>query len=373
MWLCSVDSKSLQLIMSLAYLEVMKVRNLTHVEITPSLGLNVVYGVNASGKTSLLESISILGMARSFRTPHIKQTIQYDQPCLRVLGKVLNDHGITTNLGIERTKMNTTIRIAGKTEKRSSQLAIHLPIVILAPDSHQLIESGPRFRRQFLDWGVFHVEHHFLAEWQHYHRVLSQRNAALRQGGIKATLTHWDDILVQSAQNITNLRQNYLEQLLPLLKPLINQLLTVIPEIYYYPGWPEGQDFRKSLAESLERDTLQGYTQYGPHRADIRLEIQGIPVQRHFSRGQQKLLVSAMRLAQVALLRKGLNQPCLMLVDDLAAELDSAHRARLLQLLAETQSQIFISVTEAEILDISSWKTAKLFHVEHGHVREVLQ
>jgi len=352
--------------MTLKQLRVHNVRNLTGIDIEPCSGLNIFYGANASGKTSLLESISILGSARSFRTNQIKQIIQYKQDSLTVFGK-LDDSGTTTAMGIEKSKSGTTVRINGETLKQASELSKLLPVVSLHPELHRLVSEGPKFRRQFLDMGVFHVEHQFLSIWQDYHKILRQRNAALRQEQSDSMITVWNKDLIKYSVQITDMREDYLTRLQPYYESTANTLLGFVPQISYHTGWSKELDYPTALAESFASDKEHHYTRLGPHRADIRFSHEGIPVQHCFSRGQQKMLVTILLLSQALLFREK-QQLCLIVVDDLAAELDDEHRQLFMTLLRETKAQCFITLTDPGLLNIDLESNVKVFHVEHGTI-----
>jgi len=354
--------------MSLKQLRVQYVRNLTNVDIEPCPGLNVFYGANASGKTSLLESISILGTARSFRTNHIKQIIQYQQTGLTVFGQLQNGES-TIPMGIEKTKTGTTVRIKGETLKQASELTKLLPVVSLHPELHRLVSEGPKFRRQFLDMGVFHVEHQFLSTWQDYHKILRQRNAALRQEQPDELITVWNKDLIRYSEQITSMRQQYLARLNNYYHTTANTLLGFVPDITYYSGWSKEIDFETALNNNFDNDKERHYTRTGPHRADIRFSYQGTPVQHCFSRGQQKMLVTILLLSQALLLREQ-QQHCIILVDDLAAELDDEHRQLFMKLLNETNAQCFITLTDPDLLDVKNQNNIKMFHVKHGQITQ---
>jgi len=350
--------------MSLKQLRVHNVRNLSEVDINPCPGLNIIHGANASGKTSLLESIAILGTARSFRTNHIKQVIQYKKDGLTVFGQL--DDGVSTiPLGIEKTKTGTTVRIKGETLKQASELTKLLPVVSLHPELHRLVSEGPKFRRQFLDMGVFHVKHQFLSAWQDYHKILRQRNAALRQEQPDDLIKIWDRDLLKYSDQITTMREDYLARLLPYYESTANTLLGFIPNINYLTGWSKECDHQTVLNHGFSNDKEHHYTRSGPHRADIRFSHDGTPVQHCFSRGQQKMLVTILLLSQALLLREK-QQQCVILVDDLAAELDDEHRQLFMKLLADTEAQCFITLTEPSLLQLDPGLEVKLFHVEHG-------
>ena len=359
--------------MQLTQVEIHRVRNLTNVTLLPAGGLNLIFGSNASGKTSLLEAIYLLSNGRSFRTANIRSVVQHNTENLQVFGKIKQEKtNSLIQLGIERGPNGTQIRINQNTVKQASQLAAYLPVQIINPEAHRLLEQGPTQRRKFLDWGLFHVEPKFHHTWQHYTRLLKQRNAALRHKKFSNNIRIWDQPLLEHADKLTSLRQLYVSEITPLIQSYAKYLLQTSVSVEYRKGWNQELSLAEALKRSFPQDCQQGFTRKGPHRADLRLLVDGIPVQDIFSRGQQKLLVCAMRLAQIRHLKNRIEQSSIVLVDDLAAELDIQHRKRLLELLAETGAQLFITVTEAELVDTKAWLSKKMFHVEHGEVAEVV-
>lgn len=358
--------------MSLVHLEIARVRNLERVEIAPGARINFIHGENASGKTSLLEAIHLLSLARSFRSTTIQPVIQRDQPALTVFGRVRNLTGQLTAIGIEKSRDRTRIRINQQSVQKTSALAAVLPVQVINPDIHRILEQGPRYRRQFLDWGVFHVEQSFLPVWQSYHKVLRQRNAALRARSRPREIQYWNQQLIEQGEQLTTLRRDYVNALRPWLEQYCVALLGTSPDLTYQPGWNQELDLATALARGFERDRQQGFTGSGPHRADLSVRQDKLPVQQHFSRGQQKLLASAMRLAQLAHFRTVSRQTPLLLVDDLPAELDPDRRARLLDLLVTSGAQLFVTATEPGLIDVSGEDGVKMFHVEHGAVQEVV-
>ena len=216
------------------------------------------------------------------------------------------------------------------------------------------------------------MEHSFHEMWQKYTRVLKQRNAALRERKAGSDAKLWDKALVESADKLTRLRNQYIQELIPFLQDYTRRLIQISPAFQYRQGWPQDTSFESALSSSFELDVQKGFTRYGPHRADLHITENGHPVQEQFSRGQQKLLVSAMRLAQITHLKKRQQQQSVVMVDDLAAELDAAHRERLVALLVESGAQLFITSTDAALFDTQAWASSKMFHVEHGQITEVI-
>lgn len=147
--------------MSLTRVSVTAVRNLHPVTLSLPR-INILYGDNGSGKTSVLEAIHLLGLARSFRSARLQPVIQYEEAACTVFGQVMLANGIASNLGISRERQGEfTIRIDGQNARSAAQLAETLPLQLINPDSFRLLEGAPKIRRQFLDWGVFHVEPRF--------------------------------------------------------------------------------------------------------------------------------------------------------------------------------------------------------------------
>lgn len=358
--------------MYLTQLDIRQVRNLHDVKIKPGKRCSYIYGENASGKTSVLEAIYLLSVARSFRTSHIKHVISHNQPSLQVFARIQNENDQAA-IGLERSLNKTRIRINGSDVKQVAELSSLLPVQIINPDVHKLLEQGPKYRRQFIDWGVFHVEHGFLQAWQHYYRVLKQRNAALRKKQNKQVITLWDEQLIQFAKTITLARENYLLKFIPIFNQYVEKLMGLSVEIKYQRGWNKEMSFTDTLSGSLEKDSMKGFTSSGPHRADLEIWHQGVQVQNSFSRGQQKLLVCAMRLAQINHLKKEKNQQSVLLVDDLAAELDIKHRQNLIDLLVDTEAQLFLTATEQNSFVLPPEIESKMFHVEHDTLKEVVQ
>jgi DNA replication and repair protein RecF len=359
--------------MQLTQVDIHRVRNLTNVKLLPAEGLNLIFGPNASGKTSLLEAIYLLSNGRSFRTTNIRSVIQQETETLQVFGKIKQEQtNSLIHLGIERGSSGTQIRINQNSVTQASRLAAYLPVQIINPESHRLLDQGPTQRRKFLDWGLFHVEPVFHLTWQHYNRLLKQRNAALRHKKFSKDITAWDQFLLDYAEKLTTLRRQYVSELKPLIQNYSKHLLQTSVTVEYRKGWNKELSLSEALTKSFQQDCQQGFTRFGPHRADLRLLEDGTPVQDKFSRGQQKLLVCALRLAQIRHLKNRSERSSIMLVDDLAAELDVHHRMRLLELLAETGAQLFVTVTEADLIDTKAWLSKKMFHVEHGEVAEVV-
>lgn len=356
--------------MGLETLSITDFRNIAKAQLTLSPSFNVIYGENGSGKTSLLEAIHYLSLGRSFRT-HLHHRVIADEHEAFTLFASLQDE---TALGIEKRRSGGgRIRVNGDNCLSAAVLASFLPIQVINPDTHILLEGGPRGRRQFLDWGVFHVEPLFMATWQRAQLVLKQRNAALRQRLPSAQVTIWDQELHLLSEQLDRWRSDYMVAFLPVLQTLFNELWSFDVELAYYRGWNRDASLAAVLRTSLERDQQRGYTQFGPHRADIKITLDKTPAIDVFSRGQQKVFVICLRLAQGMLLKQCAEKQCLFLIDDMAAELDLKRREQLLELLMTLEAQVFVTTVDSDVLAGDSVKQdKKVFHVEHGVISELV-
>ena len=360
--------------MPLETLAVTDFRNLAEVRLEAASGLTLITGPNGAGKTSLLEAIYFLGHARSFRTRHAERLIREDRPLLRVTGKVRWPERPATVLGIERERAGQRIRVGGRTPRGLAELVEWLPLQLINQDSHLLLEGGPRYRRRYLDWGLFHVEHEFYGVWRQYVRALKQRNAALRRGEPPTVARAWDQALIEAGTRLDLLRRQHLERLLPLIQAHQAALVDLpVPEFDYRRGWPAVHDtLAEALEAGFETDRRRGFTQYGPHRADLAISIDGVAAQEQLSRGQQKQLATALQLAQAEAVVRSTGRKSIFLVDDLAAELDEAHRAKVLSRLQALDVQAFVTATDDALVPAEGWADRRLFHVKHGRVSEVL-
>lgn len=338
-------------------------------ELDFSPDVNLILGPNASGKTSLLEALFFMGRSRSFRTARIQPLIREGCSELLVTARV-EQAGRPVTLGIRRSRQAVEMRLAGEPVRSLAELAQALPVQVLDPSVHGLLDDGPRIRRRFLDWGVFHVEHGFQTAWQRYGRALRQRNVLLRSYSDARNLEPWEQELVETGAEMDRCRKSYLQKIAPILEASASKLLDSDDKvsIEYLQGWPEGSSLQQALQQGRARDRVTGATQSGPHRADISIRMGANRAQDRVSRGQQKVLAGALVLTQLAEYHRHTGRQAVLLADDLPAELDAAHLARFLELAQAGGNQLFVTAIRPETLPESLTAQARVFHVEHGVV-----
>ena len=356
--------------MSLIQLNFQGLRNLIPLEMRPSSRINIISGPNGSGKTSLLEGIHILGMGRSFRTRQLKNAIQVDQPYMTLYGRLRGEPEVSIGVRRLRAQRELELRLRGDKGVRLAELVEAMPLQLINPDAFRLLEGSPAGRREFFDWGVFHVKQHFLEAWKRTRRAVKHRNALLRRGRIDPQeMAAWEQELALWGEVVDRLRFEWFSEFLPVFEETLNVLLPLPGlKLNYARGW----DKQKTLAEVLQDNRLtdqqMGFTQQGPQRADLRIRLNKQPAVEVLSRGQQKLVVSALKLAQGRFLERTAQRHCIYLIDDLPAELDEQHRQRFCQLLEEMQCQAFITSVDPAALH-NMWQSetpVSMFHVKHS-------
>jgi DNA replication and repair protein RecF len=347
-----------------------RVRNITEQRFLLGSGANFFVGGNGSGKTSILEAISLLGTGRSFRTSSARPLIQHEQPACTVQGR-LTRAGVRHDLGIRRHRGGEVdLRLNGATATSLVDLASALPTVLIDTSASDLIAGAPELRRRYLDATVFHVEHRFVEHWRRYYKVLRQRNAGLRRGMIRG-FSAWCEELARVGEALSTMREPVANQLALKFGQTGGALSPALGEaaLEFRRGWASDVSLEYALRESLDADRSQGFTRAGPHRADLRISVGGRAAAEVLSRGQLKLAVVALKVAQGGLMRELAGVPPLYLVDDLGSELDGYHAESVCGLLAGIGSQIlFTAVAEQELQQFWRGDEGRLFHVEQGRV-----
>jgi DNA replication and repair protein RecF len=332
---------------SLSRLQVTDFRCLQSAELELDPHFTLVSGPNASGKTSLLEAMYVLGRGRSFRTRRLEHLLRHGVERFVVFGEVDTAHR-RVPMGVEGSRAGIRAQIDGDKPSSLAELALQLPVQIIDPEVHHLIEEGPSRRRRFLDWGVFHVEQSFVGHWQRYQQVLKQRNAALKAHQPRAVVSVWDSDLVRSGELLSAARARYVGALSPRAEAIGRNLLGMELSLSYRSGWAKDQSMAEALQQSWSHDQEAAATQIGPHRAELAIRLDGTAVKDRISRGQQKLLAAALLIAQIKLFPEGSPVQPSLLLDDPAAELDDDRLAGLIREVSSQSVQLIVTTLHGE-------------------------
>lgn len=364
--------------MQLNSLNISYLRNLQTINLDFNAQFNIFWGGNGGGKTSLLEAIHVLTTGRSFRAHQPSQMITFGESTCTISGIVSPREIInTTNpvrMGVERHQAGSIkMRLADQDCHSVALLAKTLPIQLINSDSYDVLEASPQFRRQFLDWAMFHVEHFFYSTWQRFKRVLQQRNAALKAGkSLSAdSIQVWDKEFTETGEIIDCQRKAMLGELAPLFSEIVGRLLGFNKTItvQYQPGWNAEYGLAEAIDRYWDRDQAWGYTTFGPQRADLEFMIDGVPAKNILSRGQSKLFICALLIARATLLYKREGKRCVFLIDDLNSELDEEASKLLVGALSDLGGQVLItSIERAPLAKLLRDKPVSMYRVKDGRI-----
>jgi len=360
--------------MKIDRIQISNFRNVRETNLSFHPRVNWIIGENGSGKTSLLEALYCLGSARSFRTSNYNQLVNFQSSGLSIFAEVSSDSEKKINIGIQVEEKRRRIRVDNNDIKIASSLAEHMAIQVITPDQSRLIEDGPRYRRKFMDWGLFHVEHSFKSDWSRMTKILKQRNAQLKVSHNYTDIQHWDQEYLEVSENIRQARAKYTTELFSSIQKYTSELQGFLPVSFeLYDGWSKEKTLADCIREHFAVDRKRGVTQHGPHKSDLRIRTHHTLFREIASRGQIKLLATLLKLSQLDHLREQVNRSSILMIDDLASEFDPVNQRRIFNWASSTNAQLFLTCTDAETqLIMDPHRDCKLFHVEHGTFKEVL-
>lgn len=355
--------------MQIQRLDIRNLRCLRDLSLHPLPSLNLLIGDNGAGKTSVLEALHLMAYGRSFRGRVRDGLVRSGAAAVEVFVE-WSEAGTPhpRRAGLRHTGQAWEARLDGSKVAHLGELCAAFMVVSFEPGSHALISGGGEPRRRFVDWGLFHVEPDFLGLWRRYARGLKQRNALLKSGSGGHQIEAWDHELAEAGERLTARRQQYLERLQAGISAVAAELAPSLGAVTleFHPGWRRAE---LSLADALvlarDRDRSLGYTSVGPQRADWQLLFAGLPNREPLSRGQAKLAALSCLLAQAQDCAKQRGDWPVIVLDDLASELDRQHQGRVLASLLQTGAQLFVTGTEM----LEGATGSAVFHVEHGEVR----
>ena len=350
-------------------LELRNFRNIAVATLELSPHFNFLIGPNGAGKTVVLEALHLLFRGRSFRTRRVSFLIQHGARDLAVRALCRDSLHGRENISLKKDRASRSeLRVNEDPVRQTSAVAGLLPLQVLLPDLAELVFGEPRGRRQWLDWGAFHVKHDYIDALRRYMRALRQRNALLRSGDTH-TLDTWTDRMVEAGEIVIRARNDYLKTARDALLSCIESLAPGLDiRVRHYPGF-EGESFAEEVGAHTPGDVKSGFTQVGPHRADVKLGAGDNAAAGVLSRGQGKLVASAMRIGQARGLLTHQSRPSLILIDDVWTELDDDHSARFMRLLDGMGCQILATSTHEPVAASSiSADRVRVFHVKQGEI-----
>ncbi|MCK0131095.1 DNA replication/repair protein RecF [Flavobacteriaceae bacterium F08102] len=317
--------------------------------------INCFVGNNGVGKTNVLDAIYHLAFTRGYFNSVTTQNIQHDKDFFMIEG-VFDLNGRTSTVSCSFKKgQKKIVKLNDKIYDKLSEHIGLIPLVIISPNDTNLILEGSEVRRKFLDGVIAQSDKGYMADLIAYAKTLSQRNALLKYFAANHTfdmlnLNIYNDQLVAIGVRIFTKRQAFCEEFLPIFKKRYQQISGRQESINlaYKSQLKEG-NFATLLAERLERDRLLQYTTVGVHKDDLIFSIDGYPIKKYGSQGQQKTYLIALKLAEFDFLKQQSNVKPILLLDDIFDKLDAQRVTEIINLVNdENFGQIFITDTHAD-------------------------
>lgn len=353
-------------------------RNLKNDIIQPCEGVNIIYGDNAQGKTNLLEAIWLFCGGHSFRSSKDSETIKWDKDYARLEMRFFGqEREQTAKILINSGKKQ--VEINGVEKKSAAALIEKFCAVVFSPEHLNLIKRGPSQRRKFIDSAICREKLQNAVILSKYNRVLVQRNSLLkdiyRRPSLEETLSVWDEPLIMNGAMLIKKRMDYVEMLSQRAKNYHNGISKNSEnlEINYVSSIEAkisdsadeiAEKFRKKLEDNRKDDIRTGITNFGPHRDDIEILINGKNTRAFGSQGQQRSAVLSLKLAEASVLRERMGEEPVILLDDVLSELDSKRQDFLLNELKDCQ--VFITCCEKS--NKEQLKEGKILFLKNGEV-----
>ncbi|MCL1632216.1 DNA replication/repair protein RecF [Sporolactobacillus sp. CPB3-1] len=374
--------------MKLESIELAHYRNYDSLQLSFSDSVNVFLGENAQGKTNLLEAIYVLAIAKSPRTSHEKDLIQWDQDYGKIKGRITRRaQSIPLELIISRKGKKAK---ANHIEKRRLSEYVGLcNVVMFAPEDLNLVKGSPAIRRRFIDMEIGQIAPVYLHDLGEYQKVLQQRNALLKKatGNSESGASLLDILterLIALAAEIVQRRLVFIRQLNEWAEPIQKEIsngrehLSIVYQssvsgVLDLADSSKIKEVYQTIYERLKkREWERGTTLIGPHRDDLCFLVNDKDVQAFGSQGQQRTAALSVKLAEIELIKHEVGEYPILLLDDVLSELDDIRKTHLLSAFQE-KVQTFVTTTSVEGLDHRLVDRAVLFEINQGKAERVKQ
>lgn len=354
-------------------------RNYRQLELLPDSGLCVLTGLNASGKTNILEAVFLCALGRSHRTSHDGELIRSGAEEGLVVLKIDTAMGVRT-IRIElRLKERKRVFLDGQPIAKSGELMGALNVVMFSPEDLALVKDGPSERRRFLDMELSQLQPSYYYTLQQYNATLKQRNMLLKdfEQADYDTLELWDAQLAKLGASITLSRATFVKELGVVARELHGIMSCNREELLvsYQPSIPQvepkllAEAMQNALADNIERDLYRGNTSIGPHKDDVALFLNGTDVRVYGSQGQQRTTALSLKLSEIEIIRRVRKDTPVLLLDDVLSELDADRQAMLFQ--AVNGCQTMVSCTHLEEFTKAGVDRMQVYEVNNGKVIEL--
>ncbi|THB65623.1 MAG: DNA replication and repair protein RecF [Gammaproteobacteria bacterium] len=354
--------------MGLVNLSMSGFRNFKDATLQPSSGFNILTGDVGAGKTSVLEAVYILSRNRSFRTGNLDKLISVKEPSFAIMADFKNENGFNGRLKLIRNKGKSEFYFNDEPIKKTALLSELIPSLYFGSNSQIIFTGSPSVRRKFIDWGVYHYGTEIKHAYSFFNRVLKQRNHTLKNHNVSRETKIWDEQVAEYGEKISQARKEYVDLLFEYTKDMTTSFFKNLRLSFKFnQGWPENKDLLSVLEQNITKDIKSGVTEYGPHRADIILKVNGENAAAYCSCGQQKILSFCLFMAQYKLACQNSNVNPIILIDDIQSELNHELSESALLEVKKLNSQVISTSLLKNINNLSF----EMFHVKHNAINRV--
>ena len=320
-------------------------------------GINIIWGENGSGKTSILEAIHSLSFGNSFRTNNRKELIKEGSNNFLIEGFFKNKKGVKNTVFYSQdTSGNKKIKINKKEIRKRKDLLGLNNVVVFSPEEESITKNGPKDRRKFFNKVFSIVSKKYLENLLNYNSVLEQRNAILKNSSKKTLdkqIEIWNKPYSQKCEKLWKQRKKLLDEFLKVFKETVKKIdLGIVCNISYDQKRTKKEEIISFLERTLETEIALGFTTVGPHRDDFVFEWEGRAIRKHGSQGEHKMFLALLKISELLFISKKTNKSPVFLIDDIFASLDLDRSKRLLRFVEKlkfqekTRPQTIITTTD---------------------------
>lgn len=359
-------------------------RNLKAVSLSPSEHATVAVGQNGQGKTNLLEALYFLATLKPLRAGRLLELVRFGERRAKVTGKFLLK-GAVREISVLIEDGQREAFVDGKKAASLEDYFGGVSTVAFTPDDLEVVKGGPEGRRAFLDRAVFNRFPSFLKETRAYARALKSRNRLLKDRAERSYVLAYDETLANAGARLWTRRRALMDELAPRAQEAFRAIgRTQAPATFVYAPHalklPESVPyataderalaarFIERLHERYPRDADRGYTSVGPHADDLELFLGEHAARAFASQGQQRAFILAWKVAEIENLATATGFLPLLLLDDVSSELDPERNAYLMDYLAKSGAQVFLTTTDGGLVRRAAGADSLWLRVQGGEV-----
>ncbi len=363
--------------MILREISILNYKNIGQADLSFSPKLNCLIGLNGEGKTNLLDAVHFLALCKSATTSQDSACIRHGEEFCVIQGQLEHDNGDAEEvyLGMRRGQK----KVVKRNKKAYRRIAEHIglvPLVMVSPLDSLLIAGGGEERRRFLDIVISQTDRRYLDSLMAYNKALAQRNALLKQedpAPDEELLSLWEAEMARHGTAVFEARQRYVEAFVPVFQEIYGLVSQQREQVgLAYTSHAQRGPLLEVIQRDRTKDLAVGYSLHGVHRDDLEMTLDGFPLKREGSQGQNKTFLVALKLAQFDFLRRSLGEAPLLLLDDIFDKLDATRVEQIVHLVAgDDYGQIFVTDTNRDHLDQILKRSGgdyRLFHVKQGEI-----